>query len=108
MPTRRALLKATPTLAVLAATRTLQASTPAKTSAPTKPLPWPQPIGSPVLESLRPVIEHSRDVRTHYDKIVEVAHWMAYEDLGGWPRSKTGCPMSRGVRDMGLSSSLIN
>ena len=42
---------------------------------------WPKPIGSPVLESLRPVIEHSRDVHTHVDKIVEVAGWMAYEDL---------------------------
>jgi len=42
---------------------------------------WPKPIGSPVLESLRPVIEHSRDVRTNGDKIVEVAGWMAYEEL---------------------------
>lgn len=45
------------------------------------PLRWPKPIGSPVLESLRPVIENSRDVRTHVDKIVEVAGWMAYEEL---------------------------
>lgn len=43
--------------------------------------PWPKPIGSPVIESLRPVIEHSRDVQTHYDKIVDVAAWMAYEEL---------------------------
>lgn len=42
---------------------------------------WPEPLGSPVTESLRPVIEHSRDVTTHYDKIVEVAGWLAYEDL---------------------------
>jgi hypothetical protein len=47
----------------------------------TSPLRWPNPIGSPVLESLRPVIENSRDVRTHVDKIVEVAGWMAYEEL---------------------------
>jgi hypothetical protein len=45
------------------------------------PLRWPKPTGSPVLESLRPVIEHSRDVRTHYDKIVDVAGWMGYEEL---------------------------
>jgi Potential Queuosine, Q, salvage protein family len=45
------------------------------------PLRWPKPIGSPVLESLRPVIENSRDVRTHVDKFVEVASWMAYEEL---------------------------
>jgi hypothetical protein len=42
---------------------------------------YPKPIGSPVLESLRPVIEHSRDVRTNLEKIVEVAGWMAYEEL---------------------------
>ena len=34
-----------------------------------------------MLESLRPVIDNSRDVRTHVDKIVEVAGWMAYEEL---------------------------
>lgn len=44
-------------------------------------LRWPKPMGSPVLDSLRPVIENSRDVRTHVDKIVEVAGWMAYEEL---------------------------
>lgn len=44
-------------------------------------LRWPKPIGSPVLESLRPVIEHSRDVHTHVEKILEVAGWMAYEEL---------------------------
>ncbi|MGH9747998.1 MAG: queuosine salvage family protein [Candidatus Acidiferrales bacterium] len=44
-------------------------------------LRWPEPIGSPVLESLRPAIENSRDVFTHVDKIIEVAGWMAYEEL---------------------------
>jgi hypothetical protein len=34
-----------------------------------------------VLESVRYAIESSRDVQTHYDKIVEVASWMAYEEL---------------------------
>jgi hypothetical protein len=42
---------------------------------------WPKLEGSPVLDSLHPVIERSRDVWTHVDKIVEVAGWMAYEDL---------------------------
>ncbi len=42
---------------------------------------WPKLTGSPVLDSLHPVIEHSRDVRTHVEKIVEVAQWMAYEEL---------------------------
>ncbi len=41
----------------------------------------PLPIGSPVLDSLGPAIENSRDVHTHIEKIVEVAGWMAYEDL---------------------------
>ena len=45
------------------------------------PLRWPKPIGSPVLASIRPAIEHSRDVFTHFDKIVEVAGWMGYEEL---------------------------
>ncbi len=52
-------------------------------------LPWPRPLGSPVTESLRPVIEKSRDVRTHYKKIVEVAGWMAYEEL---PMPNLGVP----------------
>lgn len=42
---------------------------------------WPKLVGSPVLDSLHPAIEHSRDVRTNVDKIVEVAGWMAYEEL---------------------------
>src|ERR1700690_897238 len=44
-------------------------------------LRWPKSIGSPVLDSLRPVIEHSRDVSTDIDRIVEVAQWMGYEEL---------------------------
>lgn len=45
------------------------------------PIRLPRPIGSPVLESVNPVLEHSRDVRTHVAKIVEHAGWMAYEEL---------------------------
>jgi hypothetical protein len=48
---------------------------------PTHTMIWPKLTGSPVLDSIRPVIEHSRDVQTDYKKIVEVASWMAYEDL---------------------------
>ena len=44
-------------------------------------MPWPKLTGSPVLDSLRPVIERARDVHTHVDKIDEVAGWMAYEEL---------------------------
>ena len=43
-------------------------------------LPWPK-TKCPVLDSLRPVIENSRNVHAHYGKIVETAGWMAYEDL---------------------------
>src|SRR5512146_3575203 len=50
-------------------------------SRPGNSLHWPPPLGSPVTESLRPVIENSRDVRSHYEKIVEIAGWMAYEEL---------------------------
>jgi hypothetical protein len=42
---------------------------------------WPILRGSPVLDSLRPVIENSRDARTNIAKIVEVAGWMGYEEL---------------------------
>ena len=42
---------------------------------------WPKLAGSPVLDSIHPVIERSRDVQTHLDRIVEVAGWMAYEEL---------------------------
>jgi hypothetical protein len=44
-------------------------------------VPWPSLTGSPVLDSLHPVIEHSHDVFTHIDKIAEVSRWMAYEEL---------------------------
>jgi hypothetical protein len=37
---------------------------------------------SPVLQSLRPVIEGSRNVRTNEDAIERVASWMAYEEFG--------------------------
>jgi len=52
----------------------------ASTASPHK-VRWPKPIGSPVLDSLPPVIENSRDVHTNLDKLVEVASWMAYEEL---------------------------
>jgi len=42
---------------------------------------FPEPIGSPVLESVRPVIEDSREVRTNVAKIIEHAGWLAYEEL---------------------------
>jgi len=42
---------------------------------------WPKSIGSPVLDSMRYAVESSRDVHTHCEKIVEVASWMAYEEL---------------------------
>jgi len=42
---------------------------------------WPRLAGSPVLDSLHPVIEASRDVQTHVEKVKEVAGWMAYEEL---------------------------
>ncbi len=53
----------------------------ARRAASRESMHWPKPIGSPVLESLRYVIESSRDVHTNYDKLVEVASWMAYEEL---------------------------
>src|ERR1700730_971928 len=57
---------------------------------------WPKPIGSPVLESLHYAIESSRDVQTHYKKIVEVASWMAYKTL---PMPDFALPFGVGQRD---------
>jgi len=57
---------------------------------------WPTLTGSPVLDSLRPVIEHSRDVFTHAAKIEEVASWMAYEEL---PMPEYHLPTGVGVND---------
>jgi hypothetical protein len=70
-------VKAIGNLGVLAATakRNLRADSISSS------IPWPKLVGSPVLDSLRPVIEHSRDVHTHAEKLREVAGWMAYEDL---------------------------
>jgi hypothetical protein len=78
--TRRHLVKGISAAAALAAVskRSALAAVSPRSSAS---LPWPRPLGSPVTESLRPVIENSRDVHTHYEKIVEVAGWMAYEEL---------------------------
>jgi hypothetical protein len=41
----------------------------------------PKLTGSAVLDSLPPVIEHSRDVHTNVDRVREIAGWMAYEEL---------------------------
>ena len=57
---------------------------------------WPKSIGSPVLDSVRYAIESSRDVHTNYEKIVEVASWMAYEDL---PMPEFTLPLGVGEGD---------
>ena len=67
--------------AVVIATESLSFSSESRVAAGSSTLPWPRANGSPVIESLRPVIEKSRDVRTNYDKVKEVASWMAYEEL---------------------------
>jgi len=45
------------------------------------PVPWPTQFDSPVLESLRPVVENPRHVHTSLEKIKQHAGWMAYEEL---------------------------
>ncbi|HTC41346.1 MAG TPA: queuosine salvage family protein [Candidatus Acidoferrales bacterium] len=57
---------------------------------------WPKSIGSPVLDSVRYAVESSRGVQTHYDKIVEVASWMAYEEL---PMPEFTLPFGVGQKD---------
>jgi putative queuosine salvage protein len=68
-------------------------STPPDTN---KNLPWPKRSGSPVLDSLHYAIESSRDVQSHYEKIVEVASWMAYEEL---PMPEFALPFGVGAGD---------
>src|SRR5580765_6535609 len=75
-PDRRQFLEA---IATVGAMTTLSGSISAASRS--SAMRWPNLTGSPVLDSLYPVIEHSRDVRTHIEKIVEVAQWMAYEEL---------------------------
>jgi hypothetical protein len=74
------------------------------------PIRWPQSFASPVLESVRPVIERSRDVRTNAEKIAEHAEWMACEEL---PLPEFVLPFGIGqdpvqAADFILVSNLIN
>jgi Potential Queuosine, Q, salvage protein family len=80
---RRFLTGLAGSLAILPLPRPIATSliTNSTTVAKENPVRWPTLSGSPVLDSLRPVIEHSREVRTNIDKIVEVAGWMGYEEL---------------------------
>ena len=73
---RRQFLQAAAAVGAMAA-----ASGKLRAASPPPPVRWPKLKGSPVLDSLHPVIERSRDVHTHVEKIVEVAGWMAYEEL---------------------------
>jgi len=57
---------------------------------------WPKSIGSPVLDSVRYAVESARDVHTNYEKIVEVASWMAYEEL---PMPEFTLPLGVGQGD---------
>jgi hypothetical protein len=80
---RRFLTGLAGSLAILPVARPL-ASSLIRTSftfAKENPVRWPTLSGSPVLDSLRPVIENSRDVRTNVEKITGVAGWMGYEEL---------------------------
>jgi hypothetical protein len=78
IPDRRLFLAGIATMGAIAATARGATFSP---SSGVSAVRWPKLTGSPVLDSLHPVIEHSRDVRTHVDAIVEVAGWMAYEEL---------------------------
>src|SRR6202142_4488718 len=91
IPNRRQFLEAIATVGVM----TTLSGTISAASGPSATR-WPKLTGSPVLDSLRPVIENSRDVHTHVDKIVEVAGWMAYEEL---PVPEYHLPAGVGVND---------
>jgi hypothetical protein len=57
---------------------------------------WTVGPTSPVLESIAFVIQRSRDVHTHRDRIREVASWMAYEEL---PMPDYALPLGAGEDD---------
>src|ERR1700732_1090082 len=78
IPDRRQFLEAIATMGAIAATAKGETLSPVSGASAVR---WPKLTGSPVLDSLHPVIEHSREVHTHLDAIVEIAHWMAYEEL---------------------------
>jgi hypothetical protein len=78
IPDRREFLGALATIGAMAVTGNSETRHAASGNSAVR---WPRLTGSPVLDSLHPVIEHSHDVRTHVDKIAEVAGWMAYEEL---------------------------
>ena len=89
MKTRREVLKAASAFATVAVAGTQLGVAVPRAPESSLHVPWPKLVGSPVLDSLRPVIEKSRDVKTHYEKVREVANWMAYEDL---PMPKIAVP----------------
>jgi hypothetical protein len=65
---------------------------------------WPKPTGSPVLDSLHYAIESSRDVHTHLDRIVEIAGWMAYEEL---PMPDYALPFGLGDGDTNVAIDFV-
>jgi len=74
------------------------------------PLRHPIPIGSPVLDDVRAVVERSRHVRTDLARIAETAAWMAYEEL---PFPDFGLPLWVGdgadaAVDFVMTSTAIN
>ena len=71
---------------------------------PPETMHWPKPMESPVLESMQYAIESSRDVHTHYDKVVEVASWMAYEEL---PMPEFALPFGVGQGDPNVAIDFI-
>jgi hypothetical protein len=91
----RSLTAAAATLALPSATILLSAAAQSAAARPST-MHWPKLVGSPVLDSLHYAIESSRDVSTHYEKIVEVASWMAYEEL---PMPQFALPFGIGSGD---------
>ena len=89
---RRKFLEAMAVMGVMASAEGTSLGMASGTSSPR----WPVLTGSPVLDSLHPVIENSRDVHTRVDKIVEVAGWMGYEEL---PMPDYQMPFGQGSAD---------
>jgi len=94
--TRRNFLKG---VAGAAAAAAASAQGAAGNSAPKRePVRLPQAFESPVLESLPPVIESSRDVQTDPEKIAEHGRWLACEEL---PLPEFALPFGIGQQNPG-------
>ena len=96
MPTPQARRQFLQTLATIVSTAAIASGEPARAASSAPVVRWPNLTGSPVLDSLHPVIERSRDVCRFHGKPLELTPkvldlaWTGYfgeQSLGAKPES---------------------